>query len=67
MALSTYAQENIPQTVEQYATDVAAFLTWTAEPKLEARKNTGLWVMLYLLIMTILFYIAKKRIWKSVH
>lgn len=65
--LVTYAQENIPQTVEQYATDVAAFLTWTAEPKLEARKRTGLWVMLYLFIMTILFYIAKKRIWKSVH
>ncbi|MFG3757471.1 cytochrome c1, partial [Klebsiella pneumoniae] len=31
-----------PQTVQQYATDVAAFLMWTAEPKLEARKKLGL-------------------------
>jgi hypothetical protein len=29
-------------TVDQMATDVAAFLVWTAEPKLEKRHQTGL-------------------------
>ena len=30
-----------PETVDQYARDVTAFLAWTAEPHLEARKRIG--------------------------
>jgi ubiquinol-cytochrome c reductase cytochrome c1 subunit len=33
--------DGTPATVEQMAQDVAAFLTWTAEPKLMARKQMG--------------------------
>src|SRR5690606_4854296 len=39
-----------PETVQQYAHDVAAFLMWTAEPKLEARKSTGFRVMVFLVL-----------------
>ena len=35
-------QPQVPETVDQYARDVTAFLTWTAEPHLEARKRLGL-------------------------
>ncbi len=55
-----------PATVEQYARDVTAFLSWTADPKLEERKRMGLLVMLYLLITTVLLYFAKKRIWARI-
>ena len=40
----------VPETVDQYAKDVAAFLVWVAEPHLEARKRIGLQVMLFLII-----------------
>ncbi len=56
-----------PQTVKQYATDVSAFLMWTAEPKLEARKRLGLQVMIFLLVMSGLLYFTKKKVWANAH
>jgi len=50
-------------TVEQMATDVSAFLIWTAEPKLEERRQTGWPVMIFLLIATILAYLSYRQIW----
>ena len=53
-------------TVEQYARDVAAFLMWAAEPKLEARKSTGLKVILFLVVLSGLLYLSKRKIWSNV-
>lgn len=53
-------------TVDNYAKDVAAFLTWTAEPKMEARKTAGLAALGFLLIFCFLAYGAKKQIWRNV-
>jgi cytochrome c1 len=55
-----------PMTVEQYAKDISAFLTWTAEPKLEARHSMGLNVMIYLIILAGLLYAAKRRLFADV-
>ncbi|AQS41899.1 MAG: Cytochrome c1 [Candidatus Tokpelaia hoelldobleri] len=52
-----------PQTVEQYARDVSAFLTWTADPHMERRKKTGLRVMVFLLLFAGLAYCTKRQIW----
>ena len=52
--------------LEQNAKDVTAFLAWTADPSLETRKYIGWFAMLYLLIATIILYLAKKRIWSRV-
>jgi ubiquinol-cytochrome c reductase cytochrome c1 subunit len=52
-----------PETKVQYAKDVTAFLTWTAEPHLEQRKRTGFKVMIFLLIFAGLLYFTKKKIW----
>lgn len=49
--------------VDQMAQDVAAFLTWTAEPKLEKRKQTGWPVLGFLLFATVLAYLSKRTIW----
>jgi len=51
--------------VDQMAQDVAAFLTWTAEPKLDKRKQTGWPVLGFLLIATVLAYMAKRNVWAS--
>ena len=48
---------------EQMAKDVVSFLTWAGEPHLEARKELGFKSVIYLLILTILVYLIKKKIW----
>jgi len=58
----TYA-DGTPATVDQMAKDVAAFLVWTAEPNLENRHAAGLAVVVFLLIGTILGYLAYRQIW----
>jgi ubiquinol-cytochrome c reductase cytochrome c1 subunit len=54
-------------TVEQMAADVTVFLTWAAEPTLEARKQTGLKVMLFVIVLTGLLFATKRKIWAEVH
>jgi ubiquinol-cytochrome c reductase cytochrome b/c1 subunit len=56
-----------PQTVDQYATDVSAFLMWAAEPKLEERKRTGLQVMVFMIIFAGLLYFTKRKVWANAH
>jgi ubiquinol-cytochrome c reductase cytochrome c1 subunit len=55
-----------PATADQYARDVAAFLSWTSDPTLNERKDLGWQVMLYLLVTTVLLYFGKKRIWSRI-
>ena len=50
-------------TVQQMATDVAAFLVWTAEPKLANRHAAGLSVVIFLLFASILGYLAYRNVW----
>jgi ubiquinol-cytochrome c reductase cytochrome c1 subunit len=56
-----------PQTVDQYARDVTAFLMWAAEPHLEARKRIGFQVMIFLIVFAGLAYFTKKKIWANAH
>jgi cytochrome c1 len=53
--------------LEQNAKDVAAFLSWAADPSLNSRKRIGWQVMLYLLVTTGLLYIGKRRLWAKFH
>jgi len=52
-------------TVDQMAKDVSAFLTWTAEPKLEARHSVGLGVLIFLFFFTVLTWMAYQNIWRD--
>ena len=56
-------EDGTKPTVDQMATDVAAFLVWTAEPNLESRHAAGLAVAIFLLIASILGYFAYQQIW----
>ena len=59
--------DGTPETVDNYARDVVAFLSWAADPSLEERKRMGLLVLLYIAITAILLGLAKRRIWRTVH
>ncbi len=61
----TYA-DGTKATKDQMGKDIAAFLTWTAEPKLEARKETGVASIAFLLIMTLLGYLSYRRVWADI-
>jgi len=54
-------------TVEQMARDVATFLAWSAEPELETRKRMGIKVILFLLVLTGMFYAVKRKVWSRLH
>jgi ubiquinol-cytochrome c reductase cytochrome c1 subunit len=54
-------------TMQQEAHDVVTFLAWAAEPSMEDRKRTGVKVLIFLLAMTGVLYLAKRKIWAEVH
>lgn len=58
--------DGTPQTKEQYAEDVSAFLMWAAEPHLDARKELGLKVMLFLIVFAGILYFVKRQVWRGV-
>lgn len=58
----TYA-DGTEATIPQMAKDVSAFLTWTAEPSLVQRKQTGWFVIGFLLFATALAFLSYKQIW----
>jgi ubiquinol-cytochrome c reductase cytochrome c1 subunit len=53
-------------TRDQMAKDVAAFLTWTAEPNLEARHGAGLATVIFLAIFVFLTWGAYQNVWRGV-
>lgn len=61
----TYADGTKP-TMEQMSTDVSAFLTWTAEPNLEARHAAGFASIIFILIFCGLAWGAYQNVWRDV-
>jgi ubiquinol-cytochrome c reductase cytochrome c1 subunit len=58
--------DGTPATVEQMAKDVVQFLAWASEPHLEERHETGIKVVLFLVVFAGVMYKVKKRVWKKV-
>lgn len=56
----------VPETLDQYGKDLAAFLMWTAEPNLEQRKRTGFMVLIFLAALAFGLGYAKKKVWAKV-
>ena len=54
-------------TVEQEAHDVATFLAWASEPKMEERKQMGFSVLIFLIAFAGVLFAAKKKLWADVH
>ncbi len=58
--------DKAPQTVDQYAQDVSAFLMWAAEPHLDQRKSVGRAVLAFLIVFAGLLYYVKRYVWAGV-
>ena len=59
-------EDGHPATAEEMAKDVSAFLMWTAEPKMMARKRAGLTGVVFLGLLAVLLYLTNKRLWAPV-
>jgi ubiquinol-cytochrome c reductase cytochrome c1 subunit len=59
--------DGTPPTLNNYANDIAAFLSWASEPSLNERKAIGLRVLIFLLVLAGLMYFTKKRVWEKAH
>ena len=59
-------EDGTEATVDQMARDVSAFLMWTAEPKMMARKEVGLISVVFLIVLSVLLYLTNKKLWHSV-
>jgi ubiquinol-cytochrome c reductase cytochrome c1 subunit len=58
--------DGTPATEEQMAKDVAAFLMWTAEPKLVERKEAGARNFVFVGLLAVLLYLTNKKLWANV-
>ena len=54
-------------TVKEAAHDVTQFLAWASEPHMEQRKQTGMKVVLFLLVFAGIMLAAKRKVWADVH
>ena len=54
-------------TIEQQARDVASFLKWASEPRLEERRKMGIKVLLFLAAFFVILLLLKRRVWQDVH
>lgn len=53
--------------IEDTVRDTVAFLEWAADPSAETRRSIGVYVIGYLVVLTILLYLVKRRTWRRVH
>jgi ubiquinol-cytochrome c reductase cytochrome c1 subunit len=58
--------DGTPTSKEQMAHDVATFLAWASDPKAVTRKQTGVAVIPYLLILSLLAFLSYRAFWRNV-
>jgi ubiquinol-cytochrome c reductase cytochrome c1 subunit len=58
--------DGTPSTIDQMAADVATFLAWASDPKMQTRKQMGFAVLGYLLLLAVIAYASYRQIWSKV-
>ena len=64
--LVEYAQ-GTPATVDQMARDLTSFLAWAGDPHMEARRALGVKVIIFLVLLTLVLYAVKRKVWSDLH
>lgn len=60
-----YASADAAQraTLQQQARDAAVFLEWASDPRAAERRRLGYFVIAYLVLLTLMLYLLKRRVW----
>ncbi len=53
-------------TIAQMAEDITHFLHWAANPELEERHSLGFQVLIFLTLLTVLFWFVKRAVWRKI-
>ena len=61
------AGQQTPEEYENSVRDLVTFLEYLGEPAQVKRKNTGVWVLLFLAFFTMIAYLLKADYWRDVH
>ena len=64
--LVTYS-DGTKATVAQEAHDVATFLAWASDPKMEERKRVGFGALVFLIVLAGLLFFSYRRVWADLH
>ena len=56
-----------PRSYDQTVRDITNFLEYAGEPAALKRQSLGVWVVLFLALLTFLAYLVKTEYWKDVH
>lgn len=56
-----------PPEFKEAMADLTNFLAYVGEPIQLERQWIGIWVLLFLALLTVVFYLLKKEYWKDVH
>ena len=56
-----------PPEFKEAMADLTNFLAYVGEPIQLERQWIGIWVLLFLVLLTVVFYLLKKEYWKKVH
>lgn len=65
MGLSTTTDVKLRNEITTKTKEITAFLNWAADPHAEDRKQMGIYVIAYLLLLTVLLYFWKVQIWSK--
>lgn len=59
--------DGTPATMANMSKDLVSFLAWASEPIQMERKSVGIKVLIYLLILTVMLYAVKRRLFANIH
>jgi len=65
LGISTTTDAKQRADISTKAKEMTAFLNWAADPHAEERKQLGIYVIAYLLLLTVLLYLWKVQIWRK--
>jgi len=63
LGISSATDEAQRAEIKSKARDIVSFLTWAADPHKAERHRLGYYVIGYLLVLTLMMYFVKKKIW----
>ncbi len=56
-----------PKEFDEFVRDTVNFLDYAGDPSQVERRSIGVWVVLFLLVLTWLAWLLKKEYWKDIH
>ena len=62
-----WREQLTPEQYDGFVRDTVNFLDYVGDPAQVERRSIGLWVVLFLLLLTAFAWALKKEYWKDVH